>query len=142
MTAPCIPDTPEDPLLTTRGAARMLGVSLRTIQLWADAGILTVGRTPGRHRRVHLSEVQRLKDSMATAPVTPAPVPGSAPPLTVEGHKIAVLQVQLSVARDALRVLSVDTRFVPNYLAQHEFTTNVARAALGTLLDVPHNAAT
>lgn len=38
--------------LTTRQAARLLGVCVRTVQLWVDAGKLTGWVTQGGHRRV------------------------------------------------------------------------------------------
>ena len=40
MTRPHTPQDPADPLLTTREAALLLGVTLRTVQLWADAAEL------------------------------------------------------------------------------------------------------
>lgn len=45
---------------TTREAAEMLGVSLRTAQLWVDSGILQAWRTEGGHRRINLDSVERL----------------------------------------------------------------------------------
>lgn len=45
---------------TTRQAAKLLGVALRTVQLWADSGILEAWRTEGGHRRVSVASVQRL----------------------------------------------------------------------------------
>ena len=46
-----------DPLLTTKDVAIILGVSIRTIQLWVEAGHLQAGRTPGGHRRIRESVV-------------------------------------------------------------------------------------
>jgi excisionase family DNA binding protein len=46
-----------DPLMTTKDAANVLGVSIRTIQLWVEAGHLQAGRTPGGHRRIRKSAV-------------------------------------------------------------------------------------
>ena len=45
---------------TTREAARRLGVSLRTVQLWTESGVLDAWKTPGGHRRVLNSAVDRL----------------------------------------------------------------------------------
>lgn len=45
---------------TTREAGEMLGVSLRTVQLWVESGNLKAWRTDGGHRRVPLSSVQEL----------------------------------------------------------------------------------
>jgi len=47
-------------LCTSRRAAELLGVTPRTVQLWADAGILQSWKTPGGHRRFTLATVERL----------------------------------------------------------------------------------
>ena len=60
MSRPYFAPDPIDPLLTTREAAMRLGVSLRTVQLWVEAGTLPAGRTPGGHRRIRLSAVEAL----------------------------------------------------------------------------------
>ena len=39
-------------LLSTRQAASLLGVSVRTIQLWVEQGLLSAWKTPGGHRRI------------------------------------------------------------------------------------------
>jgi excisionase family DNA binding protein len=39
-------------LLSTRQAAALLGVSVRTIQLWVEQGLLSAWKTPGGHRRI------------------------------------------------------------------------------------------
>jgi len=43
---------------STREAAERLGVSLRTIQLWVDAGVLQAWKTAGGHRRVSRESVE------------------------------------------------------------------------------------
>lgn len=45
---------------TTREAAEMLGVSLRTVQLWTESGLLEAWKTEGGHRRISRSSVQLL----------------------------------------------------------------------------------
>ena len=57
---PSRPDDPDDPVLTTREAARLLGIAVSTAQLWIENGLLPAWKTPGGHRRVRLSEVGRL----------------------------------------------------------------------------------
>jgi excisionase family DNA binding protein len=47
---------------TTREAAEMLGVSLRTVQLWVESGLLEAWKTDGGHRRINRTSVQRLLD--------------------------------------------------------------------------------
>ena len=48
--------------LTTREAANLLGVSLRTVQLWVENGRLEAWKTEGGHRRVSRVSVRRLLD--------------------------------------------------------------------------------
>ena len=50
----------DDKTLTTREAGVMLGVSLRTIQLWVEAGVLSAWKTQGGHRRVSLESVEKV----------------------------------------------------------------------------------
>lgn len=45
---------------TTRQAAERLGVSLRTIQLWVESGVLRAWKTAGGHRRVARDSVEAL----------------------------------------------------------------------------------
>lgn len=50
----------DDKTLTTREAGVMLGVSLRTVQLWVEAGVLSAWKTQGGHRRVSLESVEKV----------------------------------------------------------------------------------
>lgn len=51
---------PATGLITTREAAEIAGVSIRTIQLWTDAGELACCRTVGGHRRLNAAEVHAM----------------------------------------------------------------------------------
>jgi excisionase family DNA binding protein len=51
----------DDPILTTRETARLLGVAVSTAQLWIESGALASWKTPGGHRRVKLSSVMELQ---------------------------------------------------------------------------------
>ncbi|HYR26027.1 MAG TPA: excisionase family DNA-binding protein [Aquabacterium sp.] len=55
-----IPLGPGARMLTTREVAQRLGVSLRTVQLWVEAGILPAAKTPGGHRRIPYNAVEAL----------------------------------------------------------------------------------
>lgn len=65
----------QDDVCSTREAADLLGVSLKTIQLWVDAGVLDAWKTVGGHRRVSLKSVRRAKQeraqSASSAPDSP-----------------------------------------------------------------------
>ena len=50
----------EEEVCSTRKAAERLGVSLRTVQLWTEAGLLRAWKTPGGHRRILTSSVEQL----------------------------------------------------------------------------------
>lgn len=45
---------------TTLEAGRMLGVSVRTVQLWTEGGLLTGWKTEGGHRRIDRRSIERL----------------------------------------------------------------------------------
>jgi excisionase family DNA binding protein len=45
---------------TTAEAADRLGVSIRTVQLWAESGLLQAWKTDGGHRRITLESLERL----------------------------------------------------------------------------------
>lgn len=47
-------------LCSTREAAALLGVSLRTAQLWVESGVLRAWKTAGGHRRILKSSVDAL----------------------------------------------------------------------------------
>ena len=50
----------QEEVCSTREAAEILGVSLRTIQLWVENGSLKAWKTPGGHRRVSRKSVNEL----------------------------------------------------------------------------------
>ena len=49
-----------DELMTTREVGEVLGVAVRTVQLWVESGVLPAWRTAGGHRRIARSAVERL----------------------------------------------------------------------------------
>ncbi len=57
----------DDPILTTRDAAQLLGVAVSTVQLWMESGALPAWKTPGGHRRVRLSAVLALRQQRGGA---------------------------------------------------------------------------
>ena len=65
-----------DKVVSTREAAKILGVSLRTVQLWVESGVLKAWKTAGGHRRVTLSSINEVMADRqeSRAPGGPAPV--------------------------------------------------------------------
>lgn len=71
-----------DPELLPIGeAARLLGVSVRTLQRWENAGKVPAGRNAGNQRRFRRDDLERLRatllgDPRATTNTTSAPASG------------------------------------------------------------------
>ena len=62
----------EKTFCTTREAAKLLGISVRTTQLWVESGLLTAWKTAGGHRRVSRDSVLHLLHKAPTASAMPA----------------------------------------------------------------------
>lgn len=50
----------DDDSISTREAGELLGVSLRTVQLWVESGALKAWKTAGGHRRILRSSVEDM----------------------------------------------------------------------------------
>ena len=66
---------------STKDAARLLGVSHRTVQLWVENGALQAWKTAGGHRRITMASVNKLVNERheATAPLAPVPAAAAEP---------------------------------------------------------------
>jgi len=65
----------EKSFCTTREAATLLGVSVGTVQLWVESGLLQAWKTAGGHRRVLRDSVEKLLHKKPEkAPVEAVPV--------------------------------------------------------------------
>jgi excisionase family DNA binding protein len=56
--------TEDDPILTTRDAAAILGVSVKTAQTWIEQGLIESWKTPGGHRRMRETAVTELRERL------------------------------------------------------------------------------
>ena len=94
---------------TTRKAAEMLGVSLRTAQLWCESGVLEAWKTEGGHRRISLESVKRLlaDPEVISQADMPPPLPsGAERPLSilvVEDEATLCLVYELTMSRWPMR---------------------------------------
>jgi excisionase family DNA binding protein len=66
------PTTVEKSFCTTREAATQLGVSVGTVQLWVESGLLQAWKTAGGHRRVLRDSVESLLHRKAAPLAQPA----------------------------------------------------------------------
>lgn len=85
---------------TTREAADLLGMSVGTVQLWVESGMLQAWKTAGGHRRVVRDSVDALLQKRSAAPADSAPAP-TPPPLKVlvvedDIHLLRLYQTQLA----------------------------------------------
>lgn len=75
-----------DAFYTSREAAKLLDVSVKTAQLWAESGVLQAWKTPGGHRRITRKSVQELLSQRNRAWEPPAEAeasPATAPVLLI-----------------------------------------------------------
>lgn len=64
------------PFYTTREAAQKIGVSLTTVQLWVEAGVLSAWKTVGGHRRIPCEAVDAfLAGQRPVGAMAPDPAP-------------------------------------------------------------------
>lgn len=77
-----------DDVMTTREAGEALGVAVRTVQLWVEAGVLPAWRTAGGHRRIARSAVEKL--------------------LADRRHDLAPQESQAQAQRQAFKLLLVE----------------------------------
>lgn len=80
-------------VMTTREAGETLGVAVRTIQLWVEAGVLPAWRTAGGHRRIARSAVEKL---MANRKHDLAPDAGDA---EAEVFKVLLVEDDVNLAQ-------------------------------------------
>ncbi|WP_287110329.1 response regulator [Methylobacillus sp.] len=50
----------KEEFVSTRDASKVLGVSLRTVQLWVESGVLKAWKTAGGHRRIARSSIDHI----------------------------------------------------------------------------------
>jgi excisionase family DNA binding protein len=82
---------------TTREAARILGVSVRTTQLWVEKGLLTAWKTDGGHRRVSRESVELLLYKRPAVAVPEPPRPFTV--LVIEDDRYLLRLYQMTLSR-------------------------------------------
>jgi len=104
-----------DEFVSTREAAQMLGVALRTVQLWVEAGVLTAWKTAGGHRRVVRASVEALLQQKAAAL--------AAVPAASKGMRTAPASFRLLVIEDEPALLKMYSMYVNNWKLPNELLT-------------------
>lgn len=85
---------------TTREAAQLLGVSVRTVQLWSENGMLTAWKTQGGHRRITRESVEALlsRPDLPSEP-TPPETDGRFRILLVEDEPIQLMMYEAMLSQ-------------------------------------------
>lgn len=104
--------TDQEDFVTSNEAATMLGVALRTIQLWANSGLLECWKTSGGHRRISRDSIEKLK-SIRNRQIT--------------GSTLSLPRMRILVVEDDLNML----RLYRMQLARWELAPQVEFAANG-----------
>jgi len=94
------PQTPQDEFITTREAARLLGVGLSTVQGWVEAGILPAWKTAGGHRRIPVASIDELRRKQL-AVLDAAQKPGKPTVLFIEDDPVQRMVYEDQIARMA-----------------------------------------
>src|SRR6188768_4104289 len=83
-------------ILTTFQAAKLCGVSHKSIERWIDAGLLPGYRTPGGHRRVHRADLLGFVQARRTVEARSTligPAKGDAPRVLVVDDDATILML-------------------------------------------------
>ena len=84
-----------DDVMTTRQAGEALGVAVRTVQLWVEAGVLSAWRTAGGHRRISRSAVERLLADRKRSLVANI----STPPIDLQAFSLLLVEDDVHLVR-------------------------------------------
>ena len=95
----------DDAYVSTREAADLLGISLRTAQLWVESGVLLAWKTSGGHRRI----LRKSVDALLAERVRQAGGSISSPASSKAGLKVVVVEDD----QDLLRLIELSLSDLP-----------------------------
>lgn len=115
---------PQFNFYTTREAAKKLGVSVTTIQLWVESGVLSAWKTAGGHRRIPSEAVDAMLAGQQSAVAEePAPHPHAVvivedEPVQREMYRLKFeewkLPIRLYLAQDGFEGLVMAGKYAPD----------------------------
>lgn len=112
--------------ISTREAASVLGISLSTVQVWVETGVLPAWKTAGGHRRIPLDAIEALRLRQQVV-LNTAPEPSVFKVLIVEDDPVQRelyrrhfddwrLPIQLITAEDGFEGLLLTGRHSPDLI--------------------------
>jgi excisionase family DNA binding protein len=116
----------EKSFCTTKEAAIMLGVSVGTVQLWSESGLLQAWKTAGGHRRVIRESVEKLLHKVPASVGKEAAIAPPSADRQKSDHRLQVLVVE-----DDVNLLRLYETHIANWpMAPQVIVANNAFAAL------------
>ncbi len=113
----------DDEILTTRQVAELLGVSVKTAQTWVTSGVIEAWKTPGGHRRVRRSTVERLlKNETSGLPASTYPAAGAAALSTASRAPAPLASATSSTVGHAATAILIEDE--PTLLMLYEIALN------------------
>jgi excisionase family DNA binding protein len=103
---------------TTREAADLLNVSLRTAQLWVEKGLLEAWKTSGGHRRISRQSIESLLASSSESYKPAVVKPVIVAPIVPSGLSILVVEDDLSLRR--LYKIKIGSWLLPTHVTTAE----------------------
>jgi excisionase family DNA binding protein len=95
--------------VTTRDAARLLGVSAPTVIQWVERGLLRAHRTPGGHRRILVEDLRALAGTRGASSAATVP---DGPIVVLDSDPLRAARFAVSASRDhGVRVACVTSVF-------------------------------
>jgi excisionase family DNA binding protein len=138
-------ETVSNTYCTTRDAAKILGVSVRTAQVWVEKGLLKAWKTEGGHRRLDRESVMHIRDlRLQGEDLRALPLPIERAPVPVHEERLKVLVVEDNYA--LLRIyrlrieswkLPIDVVTAPNAIEGLLLVGRVSPDLLVTDLNMP-----
>ncbi len=95
--------------ISTREAAQMLGISLRTAQLWVESGALLAWKTSGGHRRILLSSVEKIIEERKRLSLDPTIANSPKLKVAIVEDDLDLLQLMALTIRGLERATEVQT---------------------------------
>ncbi|GAB4217131.1 MAG: hypothetical protein Fur007_18630 [Rhodoferax sp.] len=111
----------EKSFCTTREAADLLGVSVGTVQMWAETGVLQAWKTSGGHRRVMRDSIERLLHKAPQAP-TPLHAEAGVSGPTLESVAPAQRRLRIMVVEDDATLLRLYGLHLRHWPMAHELS--------------------
>lgn len=117
---PAMSAQPKLNFYTTREAAQRLGVSVTTVQLWVESGVLTAWKTAGGHRRIPSEAVDAMlagQHGLAAATHAPSVLIVEDEPVQREMYRLKFaewkLPLNLHLAQDGFDGLVMVGKYAP-----------------------------